>query len=326
MKMLSRRRFLLAGLALAAHSCSQKQCGLTGTERIDRVLLGQDVDRPPYTFYYHFGLQNLPGRHHAEATLEFHRKFRTDLVKVMSDFPFPKPQGKWHELELVDNPYPEQIRALEIIRDGLQGDSHFIETVFNPWNVAEELCSQEEVLRLKEESPQLLLDALELIAKSEASHARKAVQIGAAGVFLAVANAQEGILSEQEYEQFSEPFDKMVLESVSSAPLNTLHLHGDGVYLNRFFSGWPASVIQYSIHGTGVPFSEVRPVYDGVLMGGIDERSFRSLSRDEMESQLTIAQKAAGRKFILAPGCSVPDDTSDSELVRLVELMHDFGA
>ena len=324
--MLSRRSFLLASLALAAHSCSQKQRSLTGTERIDRVLLGQDVDRPPYTFYHHFGLQHLPGQHHAEATLEFHRKFQTDLVKVMSDFPFPKPQGKWHELELVDNPYPEQIRALEIIRDGLQGESHFIETVFNPWNVAEKLCSQEEVLRLKEESPQLLLDALELIAKSEASHARKAVQTGAAGVFLAVANAQEGVLSEQEYAQFSEPFDKMVLEAVSSSPLNTLHLHGDRVYLNRFFSGWPASVIQYSIHGTGVPFSDVRPGYDGILMGGIDERSFRSLSRDEMESQLTIAQEAAGRKFVLAPGCSVPDDTSDKELMRLVDLMRDFGA
>jgi len=92
--MINRRDFLFASLALAVQSCSRNQSLLTSKERIDRVLLGQDVDRPPYTFYYHFGLQHLPAQHHANATLEFHRKFQTDLVKVMSDFPFPRPLGK----------------------------------------------------------------------------------------------------------------------------------------------------------------------------------------------------------------------------------------
>ena len=98
--MWNRRDFLLAAAAGASAACSNQDPrtpqapSLSGRERLDRVLAGQDVDRPPFTFYYHFGLENLPGDHHAKATLDFHRKFRTDLVKVMSDFPYPKPEGK----------------------------------------------------------------------------------------------------------------------------------------------------------------------------------------------------------------------------------------
>src|ERR1039457_2765657 len=43
------------------------------------------------------------------TTLAFHRQFHTDLVKAMSDYPFPKPAGKWHELKVVNNPFPRAI-------------------------------------------------------------------------------------------------------------------------------------------------------------------------------------------------------------------------
>ena len=113
----------------------------------------------------------------------------------------------------------------------------------------------------------------------------------------------------------------MVLEAVADAPLNTLHLHGEGVYLDLFYSGWPAAVTQYSIHETGQSFGDTRKGYDGVLMGGLDERNFRTLSADQLKSQWASAQDAAGRKFILAPGCSVPNDTSDAELQQLADLL-----
>ncbi len=42
------------------------------------------------------------------------------------------------------------------------------------------------------EQPQALLDALGVIAKSEANHAARALATGASGIFLAIANAQKG--------------------------------------------------------------------------------------------------------------------------------------
>ena len=187
--------------------------------------------------------------------------------------------------------------------------------------VAEKLSSKEAVLKLMAEKPQALLDALEVIAKSEASHAKRAVAAGASGVFLAIANAQDGILSREDYGKFSAPFDKMVLDAVPGPPLNTLHLHGDKVYLDLFYNGWPATVYNYSEHGTGVPVAEVRRRCPGVLMAGLDEVNFRSLTEDQLDSQWRSARDAAGKLFILAPGCSVPNDTKDAELLRLVKVL-----
>ncbi len=295
---------------------------MTSKERIDRALAGGDVDRRPFSYWYHFGLERLPGDRHAQATLDFYRKFRTDLVKVMSDFPYPKPEGRWFiGLKVHENPFPEQIRALQIIRDGLGGEAYFVETIFNPWNQAEKVAGKEEVQRLKQANPQALLDALEVIAKSEANHARRAVETGAAGVFLAVANAGDGVLSREEYIRFSEPFDRMVLDAVNSSPLNILHLHGSRIFLDRFYTGWPVAAINYSHATTGVPVSEFRKIYAGVIMGGIDEVNYRKLNEAGLKAQWHAAQEAAGAKFILSPGCSVPNETTDEEMLRLTRVV-----
>ena len=196
----------------------------------------------------------------------------------MSDYPYPTPKAEWYKPREEKNPFPQQIVALEKIRDGVGGRAYFVETMFNPWKVAENLSSVEAVRKLQREKPQALLDALEVIAKSEANHARRSVAAGAAGVFVAIANAQHGYMTQADYAKFSEPFDKLVLEAVRSAPLNILHLHGDKVYLDRFYQGWPAQAINYSAHGTGVSIAQVRAKYSGVILGGLDEVNYRKLS------------------------------------------------
>ena len=313
----TRRSFLLSSAATLAFGKKT----LSGKERIDKVLKGEMADRPPYTAWYHFGLEKEGPERHAQATINFHRRFQTDIVKVMSDFPYPKPAGKWYEAREIPNPFPPQIRALEMIRDAVSKDAYFVETVFNPWNVAEKLSSKEEVLRLKNEEPQRLLDALDAIARSEANHARQAIEAGASGIFLAIANAQEGILSEADYGKFSEPFDRMVLAAVRGARLNTLHLHGDKVYLQRFLKGWPAEVINYSEAATKVPIEFVRKQYSGTLMGGIDEVKFRKLSKNDLRKEFETAVKAAGPRLIVAPGCSVPNDSKDTEVAALRDVI-----
>ena len=312
--MLSRRQiFFVAGAALAAPA------KLTKKERVDRALAGQDLDRPPFSFWHHFLDEQEPADVHARHTLRFAEAYRTDLIKVMSDYPFPKPAGQWFEVKMTANPFPAQLAALDKIRAA--AGAYFVETIFNPWNVAEKLSSPQAVKQLMAEKPQKLLDALEAIAKSEAAHAQKAVAAGASGVFLAVANAQAGLMTEAEYQKFSEPFDRLVLDAVKSAPLNVLHAHGDKVYLDRFLKGWPVAVINYSQHGTGIPLAGARRKTSAVLMGGIDERDYHKTAPDAVKQQIAAARQAAGAKFILAPGCSVDNHTPDAQLKVLPGLL-----
>ena len=239
----------------------------------------------------------------------------------MSDFPYPKPQGKWYELKPLENPFPDQIRALELIRNGLNGDAYFIETIFNPLNVAEKLSSKEEVRKLIQENPKALLAALDVITQSEINHAKRAIATGARGILLAVANANSKELSTADYTRFNAPFDKRILEAVSGAPLNFLHLHVEREYLDQF-RDFPAAVLNYSQQVTGIPIAEVRAKFPRqVIAGGIDEVNYKTLTAKEIRAQWEAASQAAGKKYILTPGCSVPNDSSPAELELLPKTL-----
>ena len=311
--MLSRREFFVY---TAAASASAAVKPLSSRERVDRALRGEEVDRAPFSYWHHFLDEDKPPEDHARSTLEFHRKFHTDVVKVMSDYPYPKPRAEWFEVREETNPFPRQIRALEMIHDGVAGEPHILETVFNPYQICEKLSSKEAVEKLRAENPQRLLDALEIIGKSEANHARRAIRAGASGIFISITNS-----TDPEYAKFSAPFDQMVLEAVRSAPLNTLHIHGEKIALEHFYSGWPASALNYSPDVTGIPITAVRPKWQGVIMAGLDENNYRKLRVDELKRRWADANRAAGRKFIFTPGCSVPNDSTDEELLLVTRFL-----
>jgi uroporphyrinogen decarboxylase len=69
------------------------EVALKKIDRVTRALKGEEVDRPPFSFWYHFGLQHAPGDKHAEAEVDFFRAYDLDFLKVMNDYPYPLPRG-----------------------------------------------------------------------------------------------------------------------------------------------------------------------------------------------------------------------------------------
>src|SRR5436305_6626240 len=99
---------------------------LNKIERVTHALKGEDVDRLPFSFWYHFGLQHGPGRKHAEAEIDFYRAYDLDFLKVMNDYPYPLPAGReaidspddWRRVEPIaanDPCWTEQLTALSLI-------------------------------------------------------------------------------------------------------------------------------------------------------------------------------------------------------------------
>lgn len=310
---MTRRELLLA--SAVAPMVLRGAAALTPKERIDRVLKGQTPDRTPYTFWYHFLDEARPGDEHARTTLAFHDKYKTDLVKVMSDYHYPKPAGNWWDLAVLADPFPEQLKALKLIKEGLAGKAYFVETLFSSIQVAEKLSSKAEVARLKAERPNALKNALDMINRSQVNHVKKAIAAGASGIFLSITNS-----ADPDYGEYGESYDRAIYEAVRTAPLNILHIHGDHIDLPRFYTGWPVAGINYSMHGTGIPLAEVRRKYSGLLMGGLDEANFHKLSAADIARQAADARNACGTRFILAGGCSVPNDSTEAELMQVVNL------
>src|SRR5215469_1886823 len=139
---MDRRSFLSGAAATASVALVRQLFGeesgkqaLTHKERVDRALRGQDVDRPPFTFYHHYKAPTA--QLEAQDHLDFHRSYKTDIVKVMNDFEYPKSTtDKWYELKPVDSPYPNQLETLRRVRDGLNGDAYFVDTLYGPYMTA----------------------------------------------------------------------------------------------------------------------------------------------------------------------------------------------
>jgi uroporphyrinogen decarboxylase len=303
---------------------------MSKVERIKATLRGEKVDRLPFTFWHHFGLEKLPGENHAEATLAFYRKFDPDLVKVMSDFPYPAPEGLtaltkgegWEKLEVLKNPFPEQIKALRLIHKELKGQVPFVETIFQSWTVLEKLSSQETVQRLKEQEPNVLKRVLRVISASQANHARLALEAGAAGIFLAVAAADQSVMDPQEYLKLVRESDLIILEAAKEQGyLNILHAHGKKIHFDTLLT-YPVQVFNYSVHGTGIDLLTTKRKFSGTLMGGLDENKIASFTENDVAAQIVEATRAMqNRRLILAPGCSVPNDIAEGPLLKIRELV-----
>jgi uroporphyrinogen decarboxylase len=337
---MDRRRFLSTSAASATFALARPVFGkkvgsaaLTHKQRVDRALRGQDLDRPPFTFYHHY--KRPTAQLEAQDHLEFHRTYDTDIVKVMNDFDYPQSTtGKWYELKPLDSPFPDQLATLQLVRDGLDGDAYFIDTIYGPYMTAmilfqsqpqyANLGKSEEVEdaqikslhEFQQQNPDAWHSSLEAITQSTINHIRHTKDIGASGALVSIFNAESKFGSVVDYERYTRPYDKRVFDALADTKLSVLHLHYlERPYLDQF-KDFNAPVIQYSVKTSGIPISEVRKQYSQPIAGGVDEIDFEKLTRSEMRKQWTEARKEAGTKYIAAPGCSVPNSSTPEELAR----------
>ena len=100
--------------------------------------------------------------------------------------------------------------------------------------------------------------------------------------------------------------------------LTTLHVHAaSGLDIDPFLA-YPAPVLSWSDRLTGISLRDVRrKAPEKCLMGGLSERgpiTNGTASQILTEMKDALAQTDGGRRFILANGCSVPDDTPEDKL------------
>ena len=264
-----------------------------------------------------------------------HRAYNTDIVKVMNDFDYPQSStSKWHELKPLDTPFPDQLTTLKLVRDGLNGNAHFIDTIYGPYMTAmilfqsqpqfaslgksEEVQDQQikSLHEFQQQNPDAWHSALEAITQSTINHIRHIKDIGASGALVSIFNAESKFGSVADYEQYTRPYDKRVFDALADTKLTILHLHYlERPYLDQF-KDFNAPVLQYSVKTSGIPISEVRRHYSQPIAGGVDEIDYQTLTSTEIKQQWSESWTQAGAKYIAAPGCSVPNGSTQEELAR----------
>jgi uroporphyrinogen decarboxylase len=312
---------------------------MTRTERVMAAVRGEPVDRIPVCFWHHFQPSGS-GRALADATLQFFDEtFDLDIMKVMPDIPYPFPKDsikdpdQWRLIEPIDRErsrfFRQRVESVQALRDALGYDTPIIMTVFSPLCEAIHFAAnQETLLAHLHGHGSIVHEALAVIAENLREHIREVIAAGADGVFFALQGCTAEIMPEAMYREFGRPYDLIALQGASNGWLNALHVHGDKDLFFDLALDYPVQVLSWSDRIAGPSLREARGKTSKCLMGGWNE--FGALSNGPQEKILEEAHDAvaqtAGRRFILANGCSVPDDTDEAwlhigrDVVEVLEL------
>lgn len=310
-------------------------------ERIDAALKGNTPDRLPFSFWYHFGLQHTSPEHLAQAHLSFFHAYDLDFLKVMNDYPYPTSDNQNAFLDVLDisdwkalkvfsgdeGGFGEQLKALKIIANELNGEAYFVETIFSPWTIARRLSDKQTLLELKNKEPELLLDVMQKIAKSLANYAEQAILAGAAGIFLSLSAASSSIMSYSEYKKFCRPFDLMILDAIKDkTKFNILHIHGENIFFDELID-YPVQAINWSHKHTSPTLKEASLKYKGALLGGIDEKRFGHNTVKNIEEEIKETIEAIDNKrLVITPGCSVETDSAPKLLHSVKRTVLQFSS
>lgn len=299
---------------------------MTKIERVRAALSGAEVDRPPFSVWYHFGLQHAPAERTAQTHLEFFAAYDLDWLKIMNDYSYPMPRGvetvtevrdlkRVTPLDVRQGPLGEQLEAVRLIGLELKGKALLVDTVFNAWNTLRRNVLKEAMGPFMQEHPAELEAVLTVVNDNLIRYAIASLHGGASGIFYSVPATSESVTPEQ-YERFMRPFDLAFLEAIRPfGECNILHAHGSGLYLDRLLD-YPAHAISWADRESGPPLTEMRRLTPRVLVGGIDHVNFPYTSAARVREQVRSAVAEAGaRKLFIAPGCALPT-YSFPELIR----------
>lgn len=181
--------------------------------------------------------------------------------------------------------------------------------------------TQDFMMDLLEEEPEVIHHALEWVTEAHARFARAQLMAGADATSMGDAYASADLISSKLYREFAYPYEKQVVEKIQDLNLPySIHICGN------------ASSIIEDMGRTGAKILEIdwktdmglarRAVPDNVvLMGNIDPSDPMCIGTPEkVKSQIKdMIAKTKGRGLIISSGCALGANTKPENMEAMVE-------
>jgi len=314
-------------------------------ERVRTALQGKPVDRPPISFWRHFLEKETSAAGLAEAMLGFQHTYDWDFMKVnpracyhaepwgcrfhFSGQPHIGPKlieavvkspDDWRRIKPLPpttGAFGEQLEALRLIKDGLDDEVPFIQTIFTPLSVAGRLVGSDDVMyEHLHQYPERVHEALESITMTFERFAKACLDVGADGLFYATTGwATHDRLTDTEYEQFGRPYDVRVLKAAEAAPFNVLHVCRSRNKL-WLLMDYPAHAVNWAtLDPTNPTLGDIWQRTHRPIIGGVDHVGTLQQGTPEMvgaEVRSAVGHTRTG--LIIGPGCSISPQTPEANL------------
>jgi uroporphyrinogen decarboxylase len=305
---------------------------MTPRERLFAAARGREVDRVPFALWQHSTVHERTVERFTRFTLDFHDKYRPDLLKVMYDEQYDLPVDRHHlreagdwrlleEFEAHTGAFGRQLECLARIRAAVGPEVPVVQTIYSPFHVAHKFAGRR-LLADWERDPEAVGGALATIAANYRRFADCCLrEAGVDGFFFAPIGCEGSYMNESRYVRLARPSDLAVLEALRQAPLLILHIHGEREVMFDLLAQYPCDVLSWEDRVAGPSLTEVHRRDSRCLMGGIDHLAARSASAEAVAAQgreaLAQVGGGGGGGFILAPGCTFPSGTPEANLRAL---------
>jgi uroporphyrinogen decarboxylase len=324
---------LLAAMVLEGSRMSE----MTKRERIKAAVACGDVDRVPFSFWYHFlEVEDKAGEEFIGSEIAFAEKYDVDFLKVMHDIPYDMPPSMpvirepadWRRLEPLDvrtGNFGRHLDALRRIREGLPDDRPMVDTFFHCFAYAQRICTERPLaLQHLAEDPEAFGHGLTVIGETLKSFAAACIEDGILdGIFLAINAIGSEFMDEATYREVCMPIDHDVLQTAIDAGgwFNVAHLHGLDIHFDAGMT-LPHNVLNWSDRTTPPSLAEAREKTDSCLLGGINETNADRVTPEDIKAQVreAIAQ-LGGKGLVVTCGCAVPTPTPEANLFAVKEAI-----
>lgn len=239
-------------------------------------------------------------------------------------------------------PLAESFEAARLIRRELT-DRAVLQSIFSPLSVLLQIADlplypgdayADPAVSLADflyAQPEAAKTALTNIAETLADYAAALVKpeseggAGLDGIFYAVTGTvSNGYFTAEQYAEFGEPFDRIVLDAIRAAnPDAAILLHTCRDHANpEWFDIADVDILQWDAFADGNPSVADAGSLSAVPVLGANSFDFADAAnaariREQLEETV---RTQAGRPFLLAPSCTVPTPAADETLRELAAL------
>lgn len=220
----------------------------------------------------------------------------------------------------------EQLEAIRRVRAGLPPDVLLVETVFSPLGVLADLAENTQTIeRAIGREPNAVRTALEAITRTFEDFVPRALAAGADGIYFATLEwaTADRPWSADDYRAFATPYDLRVLARAHGAAFNVLHVCRPRNFLTALVD-YPVAAVSWDSTADGnLDLRAGLDVVRGGVIGGIGHddalvAADHALALSQLERGFALT---GGRRWIVAPGCSIDPRTPPERLDALREAV-----
>ena len=300
---------------------------MNSKERVFAVLEGRSPDRVPTGFWMHFPPQDFCGENAVKTHLEYFKKTRTDICKVMTELTYPCD----HSIQRAQD--WEGVRSYGANAKFITEQADIISRIAEHCTDAPLTATVHGVIASSSHTllgvpkydvigryaqlyhlrtnPQAISDAYRHVADTLCVMARAVVRAGAEGVYYAALGGEKDGFTDEEHARYIAPLDKMVIDAAYDAGARFVILHMCKPKVNlRRFADYRCDIVNWGVRESGVSLREGREIFPGkVMLGGLDNRQGSLIDGDMRKLEQDVAEvirDTGKQKLILGSDCTLP--------------------